>query len=294
MAVLSFKDFGKVVSLSAGFPAKSEDDAYAKLKLIVFYFGVPIVIGYLLAAGRAVGPNAELLSWNIVYYPLRGLVLWLAYSLATIVFVAIFKPSKSWFIFAVIVGWAVGSPLAHFMGRLILPLAIGGRDDFFIGNISLYSLYGRPYVGLVVWIAIASFFYWVIGVPLFGFEPATPSVAPRSDGREIEVKLDKKSSPLLSRLPQNLEGDILGIMAEEHYLRVYTASGNALILYRLSDAVRELGDYGMLVHRSYWVAKAAITGNIKRGQNSILILSNGLEVPVSRGFRQKVLEAGLL
>jgi hypothetical protein len=293
MAVLSFKDFGRVVSLSAGFPAKSDDDAYGRLKLTVFYFGVPIVVGYLLAAGRAVGPNAELLSWNIVYYPLRGLMLWLAYSLAAIVFVAIFKPSKRWFIVAVIVGWAIGSPLAHFMGRVILPMAIGGRDDFFVENISLYSLYGRPYVGLVVWVAIASFFYWGIGVPLFGFEPANPVAATRS-GADAQVRLDKKSSPLLSRLPQNLKGDILVIMAEEHYLRVYTASGNALILYRLSDAVKELGDYGMLVHRSYWVAKTAITGNVKRGQNSILILSNGLEVPVSRGFRQKVLEAGLL
>jgi hypothetical protein len=291
MAALNFKDFGRAVSVSAGFSPNARDQSSRKLKLIVFYFGVPIVIGYLLAAGRAFGPDAELLSWSSIYYPLRGLVLWLLYSLATMAFAAIMKPSRNWFLPSLIVGWAIGSPIANSLGRIFFPLAATERGEFSIGNLSLYFLYGRPYVGLVVWIATASFFYWVIGVPLFGFAPTRPDIQPET---AADTKLDKKSSPLLSRLPQHLDGDIIAIMAEEHYLRIYTPSGNALILYRLSDAVKELGAYGMLVHRSYWVARAAVTGSVKRGQNSILLLSNGLEVPVSRGYRQKVLEAGLL
>nr|WP_310542508.1 LytTR family DNA-binding domain-containing protein [Phenylobacterium sp.] len=55
-----------------------------------------------------------------------------------------------------------------------------------------------------------------------------------------------------------------------------------LILMRLSDAVSRTGREGLQVHRSWWVAKGAISHVIRDGRNLRLKLLNGLEVPVAR------------
>lgn len=46
---------------------------------------------------------------------------------------------------------------------------------------------------------------------------------------------------------------------EDRYLRIHTDGGSDLILMRLRDAVGELaGADGLQVHRSFWVARAAV------------------------------------
>jgi DNA-binding LytR/AlgR family response regulator len=56
-----------------------------------------------------------------------------------------------------------------------------------------------------------------------------------------------------------------------------------LLLMRLQDAIAELdGLEGMQVHRSWWVARAAVSA-IRRDDRSLrIVLENGMEVPVSR------------
>ena len=82
---------------------------------------------------------------------------------------------------------------------------------------------------------------------------------------------------------------------EDHYVRAHTAKGSDLILTPLKDAIAELGDVeGMQVHRSWWVAKAAVVGSTASGRNLSLRLSNGLEVPVSRASVARLRAAGWL
>nr|QQZ51292.1 LytTR family transcriptional regulator DNA-binding domain-containing protein [Phenylobacterium glaciei] len=69
---------------------------------------------------------------------------------------------------------------------------------------------------------------------------------------------------------------------EDHYVRVHTAVRSELILMRLSDAVARTGREGLQVHRSWWVARDAVTEVIRDGRNLRLKLLNGLEVPVAR------------
>jgi DNA-binding LytR/AlgR family response regulator len=65
----------------------------------------------------------------------------------------------------------------------------------------------------------------------------------------------------LERLPLKLRGaEVWAVEAEDHYLRLHTSKGQDLILMRLADAVAELeGIEGAQVHRSWWVARDAIT-----------------------------------
>lgn len=86
------------------------------------------------------------------------------------------------------------------------------------------------------------------------------------------------------RIPPHLTGALLALEMEDHYLRVHTDGGGDLLLMRLRDAVAELaGADGMQVHRSWWVAAAAVDRMEKDADGRIkLILRNGLRVPVSR------------
>ena len=100
----------------------------------------------------------------------------------------------------------------------------------------------------------------------------------------------------LERLPVKFRtADLYAVSSEDHYLRVHTSLGEELILMRLADAVRELsGADGLRVHRSWWVAKSGIAEEKRIEGRSLLILASGTEVPVSRSYRAKAKEAGLI
>lgn len=97
------------------------------------------------------------------------------------------------------------------------------------------------------------------------------------------------------RVPPALGRDLLALEMEDHYLRIHTALGSDLILLRLRDALAELGPArGRQVHRSWWVAEGAIASVERDPRRPILVLRNGLRVPVSKTYRDEVKEAGWL
>jgi hypothetical protein len=98
----------------------------------------------------------------------------------------------------------------------------------------------------------------------------------------------------LERLPLKLRGaEIWAVEAQDHYLRLHTSKGQDLILMRLSDAVAELeGLEGAQTHRSWWVAKDALTGARRGDGRATLTLKGGAQVPVSRAYAKALREAG--
>lgn len=104
----------------------------------------------------------------------------------------------------------------------------------------------------------------------------------------------RASAALLDKLPVKLRtASIYAMQSEDHYLRVFTQAGEAMILMRLSDAVAacEMLE-GMRTHRSWWVAQSAIE-DVERGDGrAVLTLKNGTRVPVSRTYYPKIREAG--
>lgn len=100
--------------------------------------------------------------------------------------------------------------------------------------------------------------------------------------------------PFLERLPPKLKGATLfAVEAEDHYLRLHTSKGSDLILMRMADAIAELeGIEGAQVHRSWWVAKDAVT-EVKRDERRVtLILKDGAQAPVSRPNISALRESG--
>lgn len=85
---------------------------------------------------------------------------------------------------------------------------------------------------------------------------------------------------------------LLAISTDDHYVVIHTDQGDLRHLMRLSDAAAQLEGFpGMRVHRSHWVAFAAVEDVIREGRKLSLRLSSGQEVPVSRANAPEVLEA---
>lgn len=106
-----------------------------------------------------------------------------------------------------------------------------------------------------------------------------------------------ENDAFLSRIPPALGREILALHSEDHYVRVYTGQGDALILAAISDAVRGAeagGCAGVRVHRSWWVANGAVSASHLRGRKMIVLLTNGLEVPVSQTYRELARMSGML
>jgi LytTr DNA-binding domain len=121
--------------------------------------------------------------------------------------------------------------------------------------------------------------------------------APISADPSVEVLTAQapKVAALASRLPARLGKAIICLEMEDHYVRVHTEVGDAMIHMRMADAQTELdGIEGMLVHRSFWVARTAVTGWSRDGKTLTLNLKNGKSVPVARDRQPLVRAAGWL
>lgn len=116
------------------------------------------------------------------------------------------------------------------------------------------------------------------------------------DGGAPDSESSDPLAQFMERLPVKYRSaELHAISSEDHYLRVHTSLGEEMILMRLADAVRELaGADGLQVHRSWWVAKQGIQDEKRMDGRSLLILPSGTEVPVSRSYRGKAKEAGLI
>lgn len=102
-------------------------------------------------------------------------------------------------------------------------------------------------------------------------------------------------SRLMARLPVAKRGPLQALSVQDHYTEVITDNGSELVLLRLGDAIAEAGDTpGLQVHRSHWVATAAVTSVRRDGAKAVLTLKNGREIPASRSYISALKEAGLL
>ncbi len=103
----------------------------------------------------------------------------------------------------------------------------------------------------------------------------------------------KPEDTFMRRLPIDVRGPLVRIEAQDHYLNVVTARGSTLILMRLGDAISELSDKGLQVHRSHWIAAQAVAKHRREGGRDVLVMADGADVPVSRSFRKAAQDAGL-
>lgn len=105
----------------------------------------------------------------------------------------------------------------------------------------------------------------------------TPAVEQHPAEGEARVRF-------FERMPAEIGRELVYIKTEDHYVGVHTTAGSARVLVRFADAVDELGELGMQVHRCYWVAHGQMAELVTRGHRTLLRLTDDREVPVSRRY----------
>lgn len=118
--------------------------------------------------------------------------------------------------------------------------------------------------------------------------PARPAVADTVTTSEPGLLAARAQLPDLS--------GVLMAAAEDHYLRLVLADGRRpLVLFRLGDALGELGvEDGLQVHRSAWVARRHVVGARRDGRRWLLQLADSSEQAVSETHLPAVRAAGWL
>ena len=133
--------------------------------------------------------------------------------------------------------------------------------------------------GTISWVALNYVFDRMLGVPRYRYaaKAKETAVATRDEPPA------QAAPQLLDRVAHAERGRLLAIRAEDHYVRIYTDQGEGMTLLRLSDAIMMAHPVaGMQIHRSIWVADDAIRQFRRAGHAGVVLLSNGLELPVSR------------
>lgn len=145
---------------------------------------------------------------------------------------------------------------------------------------------------------------WIEGVVIFGvvlmvsmlMTALNYSTAPTQVVVVTDAAGSAREPRFTARLPLRLQHAALhALEAQDHYLQVHTDAGSELILMRLSDAIDELdGMDGARCHRSWWVARSAVTDVIQREGRVTLKLVGDLMVPVSRTYLPELRAGGWL
>lgn len=111
----------------------------------------------------------------------------------------------------------------------------------------------------------------------------------------LRAEVEPDAPRILRRLPSRLGQDLLCLSMEDHYVRLHTVQGSALVLMSLSQALEEVGGLeGLQVHRSWWVARKAVEGVVEDGRKLRIRLKGGIEAPVSRASVARLRAAGWL
>ncbi len=123
---------------------------------------------------------------------------------------------------------------------------------------------------------------------------STPGEATPGDGDVAHAPAEPptaRQARFYGRLSRAVSHDVIFLGMADHYVQVHTTGGSCLVLMNFATAVADLGDLGMRVHRSYWVARRHVAATVRRDGRTMLRMTGGHLVPVSRTYLPAVREA---
>jgi hypothetical protein len=248
---------------------------------LLFFLGIPAAIGFFLGwmgAGEASQwpRTAAINVWVVL--SIGG---WFAAHMGTSLFARLLGP-RGWPLTAVlalgvITSGMIAVPFNYLVGELFSQVGFATKGLEALATYSPERALDALVGPLLLWTVVNLIIARVREQPHYGY-PWKKEV-PEAPLEAAPVQL--ASPKFLTRVRPAVRGDVLALQAELHYVRVFTARGEDLILYRFSDAVEEMGEAGLQVHRSWWISREAAIGG-GRSPRPYLLLSNGTQVPVSR------------
>jgi hypothetical protein len=240
----------------------------------------------------------------LTYWILAVQLCWLVQGGATWVVQRMLAPWRPRLLWLLLMGSAVGTPLVDVVMRMLVESyhlwVIPPELHEPLPPMSLETLVSGHVIGVFIWVVSNLAIVHVLGFARFGFA-AGP--APVVAAKEVAATAGAAASAagagdvmpaFVARLNRPV-GRLVMLKAEQHYLRVVGELGEDLIHYRISDAVGELEGMvpGLRVHRSFWVARHAVSHSERGARGLALRLRTGELVPVSRNCREMVQAAGI-
>ena len=124
---------------------------------------------------------------------------------------------------------------------------------------------------------------WLIAFSIVAGIEVCSQLSEKSGGHSVEkLEISAKTAPIAG-FADGYAGAIYAFCAEGHYTRIYSQSGNLFIHQSFSNVLHASKDLdGVQVHRSWWVAKAAVIDFRRSGSAGEISLINGVRVPVAR------------
>ncbi len=247
-----------------------------------YFLGISVVLGLMFSSitpENESGVFANILQWQIQTVIPMVICIVIHMNLSRL---GLIKGLSSWAKLCVsgVIATLVFSPLGLVSDVLLAGEPLG--SSFLMECLDEFAGIAPPVT--ICWVAINAPFQ--LG---YQFTHIGTATIDSSNSNHEDVVLNAN---FIEMLPEPIRAEILYIKSELHYLSVVTLNGKALILYSLKNAMAELpNDYGMQVHRSFWVNKAHMTAMEKIGREGILTMSDNEQLPVSRRYLKSVSDA---
>lgn len=268
---------------------------------LLFYIGVPTVFGLSLGwQGSGMMAASFSKPVSIVYWLGASGLVWLTFEMGTRLAALVAPKGRTPLLILLLVSGLIqpilGRPCLSFWQSLFVgflpPEAELPELPYLFSSLGEYGrvlLMNTFIIG--VWVAFNFLFDRFFG--LRRFRAATGYVRLEKEP-DVVQEIPLAPSGLVLRLPQELGQNIIALSAEDHYVRVHTSKGNDLVLYRFSDAVREMPDErGLQVHRSHWVSLSAISKFEDAGRGYQVVLNDTVEIPVSQRYIEVLKARGI-
>jgi hypothetical protein len=112
--------------------------------------------------------------------------------------------------------------------------------------------------------------------------PASAVSEPEPQPEATSGTLSALSKPLLARIPAAIGTDLVFARSDLHYLQLRTTLGSTTLLGTIAEIEAEMGDHGLRVHRSFWVALSHVRRVRRSASGWYCLMSDQTKVPISR------------
>jgi hypothetical protein len=275
-------------------------------KHLAYFVGVPLIVAIYAALNNWSMIQITGYTASMGFYLAHALLPWWITCLSTLLIMRALSGLKPPWLLLLLLGHMLGSfvvlPYSNWLTGLYEQswpaLQLGAEfAPMFSADFWLYLLRAGA-----IWFGINFLFDRFVGLPIYRYSIPRGYDNADSGNESAVANASASETPASSwtglvpgfvdRLPVALSpADILAIKAEQHYIRIITPKKQYMVLYRFSDAIRELDEaMGQQVHRSYWINKSAIAAVHAKAKDFSIRLSNGEEVPVSTPYQGMIRE----
>ena len=293
------------------FLASAVNDAFSSANFVsrgpMFFVLLPSLIGFVMGVNQVAVARAMTWPVSIAFWIGLSLLLWAGLYVVTFAVSHLLAPWRCSTIWVILLAAFAGSlalrPLiwayvSVFMSLLDIPTSVRPMNPFAL-DVGFITEHLRNWAALMAtWIVANLVSLRFTGYPHYRTtqhllaEPTKARPLPQS---QPAAEVPEPRLLLLGGKMCDV-GAIAAVHAEDHYVRIYAPDGSNFILTaRFRDTVDALKHVkGCQTHRSWWVSLAYVAHVNRNGRDPLLILVNGITVPVGHSYKQLLRVAGVL